>query len=194
MICAFTGHRNIKYEHKVRMADLLYRAINYEIQRQKDILDDGGVIVQETRKWDDDKGKSSSMRSKEHAQDYRYFPDPDLMPITITYDDISKIKEEMVTLPADRRKKYVEEFGISWGNQLLGAILFFVPRSIWPSKPLGTGHTAIVALDQHYFSNVSAPLIAEGYVNFGIVGVVLFALAAGWIFRKLDSAFWCRRE
>lgn len=88
------------------------RAIEYESKRQAELLVSGGIILQETRKWDDDKGKSSSMRSKEHAQDYRYFPDPDLLPITVSYDDISKVKAEMVMLPADRRKMYVEEFGI----------------------------------------------------------------------------------
>lgn len=88
------------------------RAIEYEAKRQAEVLVSGGIIIQETRKWDDDKGKSSSMRSKEQAQDYRYFPDPDLLPITVTYDDISKIKDEMVMLPAERRQMYVEKFGI----------------------------------------------------------------------------------
>lgn len=88
------------------------RAIEYEAKRQAELLVSGGIVIQETRKWDDDKGKSSSMRSKEHAQDYRYFPDPDLLPISINYDDISRIKDEMVMLPADRRQMYVEQFGI----------------------------------------------------------------------------------
>ncbi len=88
------------------------RAIEYEAKRQAELLVAGGIVIQETRKWDDDKGKSSSMRTKEQAQDYRYFPDPDILPITISYDDIEAIKNEMVMLPADRRKMYTEEFGI----------------------------------------------------------------------------------
>ena len=88
------------------------RAIEYEAKRQAELLVAGGTIVQETRKWDDDKGKSSSMRSKEQAQDYRYFPDPDILPITVSYEDIAKIKDEMVMLPAERRERYVSEFGI----------------------------------------------------------------------------------
>lgn len=88
------------------------RAIEYEAKRQAEVLVSGGIILQETRKWDDDKGKSSSLRSKEHAQDYRYFPDPDLIPISVDYEDITRVKNEMVMLPADRRKMYVEEFGI----------------------------------------------------------------------------------
>ena len=87
-------------------------------------------------------------------------------------------------------RRYVQEFGLSWGGQLLGALLFFVPRAIWPGKPEGTGHTAIVALEQNQFSNVSAPLIAEGYVNFGLVGVILLALAVGVLVRKLDGSYW----
>lgn len=88
------------------------RAIEYEAKRQAELLVSGGMVIQETRKWDDDKGKSSSMRTKEQAQDYRYFPDPDILPITISYEDIESVKNEMVMLPADRRKMYIEEFGL----------------------------------------------------------------------------------
>ncbi len=89
--------------------------------------------------------------------------------------------------------RYVAEFGISWGKQLLGAALFFVPRSLWPGKPEGTGHTAIVELKQFYFSNVSAPFPAEGYVNFGIFGVILFALLLGMLVAALDRRYWKHR-
>ena len=88
------------------------RAIEYEAKRQAEILSTGGVIVQETRKWDDDKGKSSAMRTKEQAQDYRYFPDPDLLPLEISKEDVEAIAKEMVMLPADRRNMYVEKFGL----------------------------------------------------------------------------------
>ena len=86
--------------------------------------------------------------------------------------------------------RYVKEFGFAWGRQILGAMLFFVPRAIWPGKPAGTGHTAIVALDQFYFSNVSANLAVEGYVNFGIVGVALFAVLVGILSRRVDRFYW----
>ncbi len=88
------------------------RAIEYEIKRQKEILLDGGKIIQETRKWDDAKGKNMSMRSKEDSQDYRYFPDPDILPISITDDDIESIKSEMPVLPQKRREIYVEKYGL----------------------------------------------------------------------------------
>ena len=86
--------------------------------------------------------------------------------------------------------RYVQEFGMTWGGQLLGAVFFFVPRAIWPGKALGTGHTAVTALEQSTFSNVSAPLVAEGYVNFGVVGVILFAVILGILLRRLDESYW----
>ena len=88
------------------------RAIEYEAERQAEVLASGGDVVQETRKWDDFAGESFAMRSKEQAQDYRYFPDPDLLPILISDEEIEKVKSEMVEVPASRRKKYTEEFGI----------------------------------------------------------------------------------
>lgn len=91
-------------------------------------------------------------------------------------------------------QRYVGEFGISWGKQLLGALLFFVPRAVWPEKALGTGHTVITALEQFQFTNVSAPLVAEGYVNFGFVGVILFAVVAGVLCRVLDERYWTNKN
>lgn len=88
------------------------RAIEYESERQAEVLSGGGKIIQETRKWDDDRGENFSMRSKENAQNYCYFPDPDLLPLKITPKDVEKIRAEMVTLPAERRKQYTEKFGL----------------------------------------------------------------------------------
>lgn len=84
---------------------------------------------------------------------------------------------------------YVSNYGLTWGRQLLGALLFFIPRSIWPGKPTGTGHTVFTAL-QHSFTNVSAPLVAESYVNFGVAGIILFAFVLGALLRILDSRYW----
>lgn len=91
-------------------------------------------------------------------------------------------------------QNYVSEFGITWGNQLLGALLFFVPRKIWPTKALGTGHTVITALEQFSFTNVSAPLVAEGYVNFGILGVAVFAVILGAAVKLVDTRYWKNRR
>lgn len=90
------------------------RAIEYEIKRQTEVLNDGKLVVQETRKWDDAKGKNLTMRSKEEAQDYRYFPDPDILPIKITKDTVSKLKDSMTMLPEDRRKMYVDSFELPY--------------------------------------------------------------------------------
>ena len=87
-------------------------------------------------------------------------------------------------------QKYVDRYGLSWGYQLLGAVLFFVPRSLWPTKPVGTGRMAFEALNQYYFTNVSAPLVAEGYVNFDLAGIILFGLALGSLANRLDYKYW----
>jgi aspartyl-tRNA(Asn)/glutamyl-tRNA(Gln) amidotransferase subunit B len=89
------------------------RAIEYEIERQIDILEDGGQIVQETRRWDDDKGESYGMRSKENAHDYRYFPEPDLMPMQIDDAWLESVKANLPELGWQKRERYVRDLGIS---------------------------------------------------------------------------------
>lgn len=89
------------------------RAIAYEAQRQIDLLEDGEQVVQETRRWDDNKGISYAMRSKEDAQDYKYFPEPDLPPIEISEETIAKIRETMPELPQQKRERYTNQLGLS---------------------------------------------------------------------------------
>ena len=91
----------------------LKRAIEYEYKRQVKAVEKGERIVQETRKWDDEKGKSFSMRSKEDAHDYRYFPDPDLVPIILTDEEIQKYKDEMPELPDAKKKRFIDEYKLS---------------------------------------------------------------------------------
>lgn len=88
------------------------RAIEYEANRQAKILDEGGVIKQETRRWDDLLGENFSLRSKENSNDYRYFKDPDLMPVEITNEYIQKIKSEIKELPYDKKNRYEKELGL----------------------------------------------------------------------------------
>lgn len=90
-----------------------HRAIQYEIKRQEAILTEGGEITQETRRWDDNLGKSFTMRTKEDAQDYRYFPDPDLVPVRIDEDFVQRIRMEMPLLPKARAEQYMQAFGLS---------------------------------------------------------------------------------
>ena len=91
----------------------LERAIEFEVRRQIEILADGGTIVQETRLYDSDRDETRSMRTKEEAHDYRYFPDPDLLPLEISELWVREIKKEMPELPEQRRRRYAQEYGLS---------------------------------------------------------------------------------
>ncbi|MEQ8312638.1 MAG: Asp-tRNA(Asn)/Glu-tRNA(Gln) amidotransferase subunit GatB [Gammaproteobacteria bacterium] len=88
------------------------KAINYEVERQQDILEDGGKIVQETRLYDADKDETRSMRSKEVANDYRYFPEPDLLPVVIDDAFIEAVRAELPELPDARAARFSEEYGL----------------------------------------------------------------------------------
>ena len=90
----------------------IQRAIEAETARQIDIIEAGGQVVQETRRWNDDKEYSYAMRSKEDAQDYRYFPDPDLVPIHISEEWLDTIKEAQPEFKDEKMLRYKEEFGI----------------------------------------------------------------------------------
>ena len=89
------------------------RAINTEIQRQIEILEDGGSITQETRLYDPAKNETRSMRSKEEANDYRYFPCPDLLPVVIERDFLAELKTQLPELPQEKRQRFQAEFGLS---------------------------------------------------------------------------------
>lgn len=89
------------------------RAIEYEVERQIDVLEDGGKIEQETLRWDDVSGKTFSMRDKEDAQDYRYFPEPDLVAIKLSEEYIQNIKNTLPELPESRKERYLKEYELS---------------------------------------------------------------------------------
>jgi aspartyl-tRNA(Asn)/glutamyl-tRNA(Gln) amidotransferase subunit B len=89
------------------------RAINYEIERQIDVIASGGKVVQETRLYDSDRGETRSMRSKEEANDYRYFPDPDLLPLAIGDDLIESVRAALPELPDEKSARFVRDFGLS---------------------------------------------------------------------------------
>jgi aspartyl-tRNA(Asn)/glutamyl-tRNA(Gln) amidotransferase subunit B len=88
------------------------KAIEYEIHRQKDIVLDGGAIVQETRLWDPSRNQTFSMRGKEEAHDYRYFPDPDLLPLVIDTEWIERVRRSLPELPDARRTRFAERYGL----------------------------------------------------------------------------------
>ncbi len=91
----------------------IVRGIEYEIERQIDVIEDGGVVEQETLRWDDVSGKTFPMRDKEDAQDYRYFPDPDLVAIKLSDEYIENIRKTLPELPESRKERYLTEYGLS---------------------------------------------------------------------------------
>ena len=90
----------------------IYRAAENEAKRQINELESGGAIIQETRRWDDSKGYSYAMRSKEEAHDYRYFPEPDLVPIVVDEEWLGRIRASLPELPEARKSRYMSEFGL----------------------------------------------------------------------------------
>ncbi len=88
------------------------KAVHYEINRQMEIIGDGGHIVQETRLWNPDKSITTSMRSKEEAHDYRYFPDPDLLPLVVNDEWINSVRADLPELPDEKRERFVKEFSL----------------------------------------------------------------------------------
>jgi aspartyl-tRNA(Asn)/glutamyl-tRNA(Gln) amidotransferase subunit B len=91
----------------------LQQAIEYEARRQIDVYEDGGQVVQETRLFDANKGETRSMRSKEHAHDYRYFPDPDLLPLNLTPAFVEAIKETLPELPDEKKDRFIGDYALS---------------------------------------------------------------------------------
>jgi len=89
------------------------RAINYEVERQINLIESGGKVKQETRLYNPDKNETRSMRSKEEANDYRYFPDPDLLPVIVTDELIEKVRRELPELPQQKRQRFIDQYGLS---------------------------------------------------------------------------------
>jgi aspartyl-tRNA(Asn)/glutamyl-tRNA(Gln) amidotransferase subunit B len=107
-----------KFGTKVEMKNMnsfrfLKQALEYEIKRQTKVLDEGGTIVQETRQWDAKRGVTESMRIKEEAHDYRYLPEPDLLPVEVPQAWIDEIAKTLPELPDAKRERFVSDFGLS---------------------------------------------------------------------------------
>ncbi len=92
------------------------RALEYEIPRQIEVVKTGGKLIQSTRRWDDDAGVTDEMRTKEHAHDYRYFPDPDLMPIAPTDAWLAEVKSRVVELPLARKQRFMRDYQLPAGD------------------------------------------------------------------------------
>ena len=91
----------------------VYLALNYEIERQRRILEDGGRIVQETRGWIEERGVTVAQRSKEQAHDYRYFPEPDLPPLSIAAEWVEEIRRGLPELAGQRQDRFIEQYALS---------------------------------------------------------------------------------
>lgn len=91
----------------------IHNAVEAEAERQIELIEDGEKVVQETRRWDDSKGTSYAMRSKEDAQDYKYFPEPDLPPIELSDEYVQNIKDTLPELPEAKKARYISEYGLS---------------------------------------------------------------------------------
>jgi len=107
---AFGTRAELKNLNSFRFVE---RAINLEVERQIDVIESGGKVVQETRLYDADKNETRSMRSKEEANDYRYFPDPDLLPLVIEPDFLEQVKAKLPELPDEKKQRFMQEYGLS---------------------------------------------------------------------------------
>jgi len=132
------------------------KAINFEIKRQIKILENGEKVTQETRLYDSSKDETRPMRSKEFANDYRYFPEPDLLPVIISDEEIKKIRDEFPELPNEKETRYQQEFGLS----------AYEAQIIASSKPMADFFEAALQKTNHY-SLLSNWLIGEisAYLN-----------------------------
>ncbi|MBW2368378.1 MAG: Asp-tRNA(Asn)/Glu-tRNA(Gln) amidotransferase subunit GatB, partial [Deltaproteobacteria bacterium] len=88
------------------------KALAYEVARQEALINDGGTVIQETRLYDSEKDRTFSMRGKEEAHDYRYFPDPDLLPLVVSDEWVEQVKADLPELPAERKKRFIMQFGL----------------------------------------------------------------------------------
>ncbi len=107
---AFGTRAELKNLNSFRFVE---RAINFEVERQIDLLESGGQVVQETRLYDADKGETRPMRSKEEANDYRYFPDPDLLPVVLDDEFIARVRATLPELPDGKKHRFVQQYELS---------------------------------------------------------------------------------
>ncbi|MGC8778310.1 MAG: Asp-tRNA(Asn)/Glu-tRNA(Gln) amidotransferase subunit GatB, partial [Candidatus Caldatribacteriaceae bacterium] len=94
----------------------VFRALHYEIERQRKLLEEGTPVVQETRHWDEREGVTVAARGKEEAEDYRYFPDPDLLPISIQREELEEIEKTLPELPLERKERFMMEYELTEGE------------------------------------------------------------------------------
>ncbi len=129
------------------------RGIDYEANRQIALIEAGGTVVQETRRWDDAKGESVSMRSKEDAQDYRYFPEPDLLTIVVPEEKVQYLRDTLPELPNAKIMRYVNDFGISHYDAAM--IVDVLEKSVFFDKCMNAGCKAPKLLSNWILGEIS---------------------------------------
>ena len=174
------------------------KAINYEIERQIELIESGGKVVQETRLYDPDKGETRSMRSKEEANDYRYFPDPDLLPVVLDEAFIAGIKSTLPELPDEKAARFVRDYGLSeydagvlTASRELGAFYEDVVRRVGRDPKLCANW---VMGDLAAFLNQDNLEIGESKVDAaalaGLVTRIVDATISGKIAKDVFEAMW----
>jgi aspartyl-tRNA(Asn)/glutamyl-tRNA(Gln) amidotransferase subunit B len=157
------------------------KAIHYEVARQIELIESGGTVVQETRLYDSDKDETRSMRSKEEANDYRYFPDPDLLPVHIDESFIEAVRATLPELPDDKAARFAREFSLSaYDAGVLSA-----------SRELGAYFEAVVSAT--HASHGGPGMAPQGLREAGTaqrneLGAAHAKLAANWVMGELSSA------
>ncbi len=135
----------------------IVEAINYEIDRQIDLIESGGEVVQETRGYDPDRGETFTQRTKENAHDYRYFPEPDLMPVEVSAEQLAQWKSELPELPTQRRERYVSDLGLpEYDAKILTA-----EKTVSDFFDAACGKTKQYKLLSNYLMGKVASLVAE---------------------------------
>jgi aspartyl-tRNA(Asn)/glutamyl-tRNA(Gln) amidotransferase subunit B len=157
------------------------KAVHYEVARQIELLESGGTVVQETRLYDSDKDETRSMRSKEEANDYRYFPDPDLLPVQIDESFIDAVRATLPELPDDKAARFARDFGLSaYDAGVLSA-----------SREVGAYFEAVAAqLGATHASHGGPGMATQGLREAGTAqrNATHAKLAANWVMGELSSA------
>ncbi len=174
------------------------KAIAYEFDRQMDILEDGGDVVQETRLYDVDKGETRSMRSKEEANDYRYFPDPDLLPCVLDNEYIESVRKELPELPNEKKHRFITHLGLSaydagvlTGSRELATYFEAVAEAAGGENKLAANWVMgelSAALNKDGTSLADSPVSAE--MLGGMVGRIADNTISGKIAKQVFEAMW----
>jgi len=175
----------------------LQQAIDFEVQRQIELVEDGGTVVQETRLYDPERGETRSMRSKEDAMDYRYFPDPDLLPLAIDRQWIAEIARQMPELPGAMRSRFVRDYGLPeydaavlTGSKSLAAYFEAVAAAVPDRKAAANWIMGEVsaALNSAQIDIGASPVIASQLA--GLIGRVLDGTINNKTAKEVFAALW----